>query len=121
MGLVTMTGSVMKATHGTEPAIEGAAQTTPAASAMVQAARRGRTRPSSPPGSWAGCYSPVRALTTSTAPVKARIAYRSSLGLALCRPGPGPLPLVVLGPSHQQARPPQGPTEICWSSPHGSM
>src|SRR4029453_2318167 len=45
-----------------------------------QAARRGRRRPSSPPLTWAGrCCSPMRALRTSTAPVRAGITHCSTL------------------------------------------
>src|SRR4029450_9436205 len=44
-----------------------------------QAARPGRRRPSRPPVPWAGrCCSPMRALRTSTAPVRAGIAHCSS-------------------------------------------
>jgi hypothetical protein len=63
-----MTGSVMKATRGTEPAIYGAAETTPVVSALSGAARPSWRRPSSPPVSWAALLFAHVALTTSTPP-----------------------------------------------------
>src|SRR5512133_99945 len=48
--------------------------------ALGQAARPGRRRPSSPPVTWAGrCCSPMRALRTRIAPVRAGITHWSTL------------------------------------------